>query len=342
MRTAAANEDSVVEDGAPLALPAAPALSTRNTVIAAGLPVTVYSSGTDTFIWPQQATPQSGTLQIAANSSLTFFYALGVWYIVAEGSVPGNDMVVSYNGRTGAVTSQLSDVGTLFGTKGQIIGGTGANSSALLAAGTTGQALYSGGVGATGLEWAAPTTIGATVGAPTTGAWLVGQEYYDTNGVVWFCTVSGTPGTWLREGVPAGFVYSTSNQSIAYNTYVQVGGLAVGYVLGGMITSSSTGQTNNQLVVSVAGIYSVAMSVFFSPWATSAASLAQGYILQNGAVTRSFMGPTVVGSYYTFAGTTRLLCAAGDVIGYGTYHNAPTQTLVANGSTTWLAAELVA
>ena len=49
MRTAAPNEDSVVQDGASIALPPAPPITTRNTVIAAGLPVVVVASGTDTI-----------------------------------------------------------------------------------------------------------------------------------------------------------------------------------------------------------------------------------------------------------------------------------------------------
>ena len=45
-------------------------------------------------------------------------------------------------------------------------------------------------------------TIGTTVGSPTTGTWGAGQQYLDTDGIFWFCTVSGTPGTWIQGTTP--------------------------------------------------------------------------------------------------------------------------------------------
>jgi hypothetical protein len=198
MRTAAANEDSLVQDGQPLALPPSPALSTRNTVIAAGAALQVYASGTDTILWEEQATPQTGSVTITAGRSLTFFYALGIWYIVAEGNASAaSQSVTSYNGRQGPVTSRLSDVGVLFGAQGQIIGGTGAGAADLVPAGSTGQALYTGvGSDASGMGWAAPNTIGGTIGPPTTGTWLAGQTYADVSSIIWVCVIAGTPGTW--------------------------------------------------------------------------------------------------------------------------------------------------
>lgn len=38
----------------------------------------------------------------------------------------------------------------------------------------------------------------STAGAPTAGAWKTSQVIIDSNGVEWFCTLGGTPGTWIQ------------------------------------------------------------------------------------------------------------------------------------------------
>lgn len=43
---------------------------------------------------------------------------------------------------------------------------------------------------------------GTTSGAPTTGAHVKGELVTDDTGVLWFCTVAGTPGTWVSTGSP--------------------------------------------------------------------------------------------------------------------------------------------
>lgn len=40
-------------------------------------------------------------------------------------------------------------------------------------------------------------------GAPTTGSWTAGQLVLDSLGVLWYCTVSGSPGTWTTQMIPA-------------------------------------------------------------------------------------------------------------------------------------------
>lgn len=63
----------------------------------------------------------------------------------------------------------------------------------------------------------------ATPGAPTTGTWAVGDEVTDSDGVVWTCTVAGTPGTFSRPnatsvGIGAAYYGSaaqTANTSVA-------------------------------------------------------------------------------------------------------------------------------
>ncbi len=56
----------------------------------------------------------------------------------------------------------------------------------------------SGKTGAT----ATPLTLagGTASGAPTTGAHVKGELVADDTGALWFCTVAGTPGTWVRVG----------------------------------------------------------------------------------------------------------------------------------------------
>jgi hypothetical protein len=41
---------------------------------------------------------------------------------------------------------------------------------------------------------------GTTSGSPASGAYLVGDYVVDQTGVIWICTVAGTPGTWVQVG----------------------------------------------------------------------------------------------------------------------------------------------
>jgi hypothetical protein len=341
MRTAAANEDSLVQDGQPLALPPSPALSTRNTVIAAGAALQVYASGTDTILWEEQATPQTGSVTITAGRSLTFFYALGIWYIVAEGNVASPANVTSYNGRQGVITSQLSDVGTLFGAKGQIIGGTGANAAALLTAGATGQALYSGGAGATGMEWAAPITVPGTAGSPSTGTWLQGQMVLDVNAVIWICTVAGTPGTWtqyrplLANPVGKCVVSSTATQSGGVTTQTPFGNFIMQK---GGVSMTSTG-----LQVPVAGFYQVtALYNFANTGAVSTYLLT--YSINGSQYDWLNYAPNMAASaVFALGGTSIASCNANDVIGTQVISSAAAFTYnnAGAGSINYLEVELV-
>jgi trimeric autotransporter adhesin len=145
-------------------------------------------------------------------------------------------IVNSWNGRTGTVTLSGSDVEALFSAAGQLIIGTGSGSGELLAKGTSGQVLTVGGADPSGVEWATPTPGGVTSfntrtgavtsgnadylavatggltgataatrlvggtasGAPASGTFAVGDAANDQTGVVWICTVAGTPGTWVN------------------------------------------------------------------------------------------------------------------------------------------------
>lgn len=63
-------------------------------------------------------------------------------------------------------------------------------------------------------------------GAPSSGTYKKGDVYMDSNGVLWRCTASGTPGTWYEVGSsilegerndPTGFVSRTTS-TLSFNT----------------------------------------------------------------------------------------------------------------------------
>jgi len=70
------------------------------------------------------------------------------------------------------------------------------------------------GVTFTGTNWIhgptnvdfSPANVGGTAGAPTTGTYVVGQFWTDSNNTLWVCTAAGTPGTWVQLGPPTGSV----------------------------------------------------------------------------------------------------------------------------------------
>jgi len=48
-------------------------------------------------------------------------------------------------------------------------------------------------------------------GAPTVGARSVGELYVGSNGVLYFCVKSGTPGTWKTVKLDGGFGYKCAS-----------------------------------------------------------------------------------------------------------------------------------
>ena len=62
---------------------------------------------------------------------------------------------------------------------------------------------------------------GATLaGAPATGTWRAGDLVPDRNGVLWTCTVAGTPGTWVPAGpASATFSFGASGAAPSSGTY---------------------------------------------------------------------------------------------------------------------------
>jgi hypothetical protein len=87
---------------------------------------------------------------------------------------------------------------------GQAIIGVAASGHAVVGTSTSGY----GGVFAGGLS-PLQLTPGGSAGAPASGAHLLGEIYVDIGGILWSCTGSGTPGTWVQltpasSGTPHG------------------------------------------------------------------------------------------------------------------------------------------
>lgn len=81
--------------------------------------------------------------------------------------------------------------------------------------------------GATGVS----RYVGATSsGAPTTGTFAIGDFIIDRTGIVWICTVAGTPGTWVdasSSGKEIAYAEITSSITTTSDTMVDVTGMSI-------------------------------------------------------------------------------------------------------------------
>lgn len=98
--------------------------------------------------------------------------------------------------------------------------------------------------GKTGATAQATILAGGTAsGAPTIGTHVVGELVIDATGAAWFCTVAGTPGTWVaaakmsvaRQGgsATAWNAPGTTTRAIAGTPKIQVGAVVTGSVANG-------------------------------------------------------------------------------------------------------------
>jgi hypothetical protein len=76
--------------------------------------------------------------------------------------------------------------------------------------------LSSGGLLSASQLPATVVTSTTTAGSPTTGSWTTGESIVDSNGIVWYCTTSGTPGTWVEGASGSGG--GSSSPAIIVNT----------------------------------------------------------------------------------------------------------------------------
>lgn len=63
-------------------------------------------------------------------------------------------------------------------------------------------------------------------GAPTTGAWVLGDLVLDSLGILWYCIASGTPGTWTTQMIPAVVAADHNFTAWAYDPVSIQGSLA--------------------------------------------------------------------------------------------------------------------
>lgn len=76
---------------------------------------------------------------------------------------------------------------------------------------------------------AATRYVGATVsGAPVTGTFAIGDFVIDQTGLVWVCTVAGTPGTWRGNANDLAHAEITANSSVVNTaTATAITGLSI-------------------------------------------------------------------------------------------------------------------
>lgn len=99
--------------------------------------------------------------------------------------------------------------------------------------------------GVTGASAAARYHAATASGHPTTGTWNVGDIVPDQTGTFWFCTVAGTPGTWVQVGGTGG---GGGSSTLAGDTDVAIASPVGGQVLG---YNGSTAKWVNQNVAGV-------------------------------------------------------------------------------------------
>ena len=115
--------------------------------------------------------------------------------------------------------------------------------------------------------------VGATAsGHPTTGYYLIGDYCVDQTGGFWICTVSGSPGTWLKVGTggtPPGFfgarIRASSTQSIPDSTDTDLVYQTIDFDTNGMVDLVS----NDRIITfQTPGIY---LCICETGWAYSSA-----------------------------------------------------------------------
>jgi hypothetical protein len=117
-------------------------------------------------------------------------------------------VAVDASGKTGGVNAYSSDAVAVRATSGAVNGrgltayADQAGSQGIFAFGATQGIVAQGQVGGDFQGTRAPIRLhpGTTVGAPpaTSGAHDVGELYVDSQGALWYCKASGTPGFWVR------------------------------------------------------------------------------------------------------------------------------------------------
>lgn len=128
--------------------------------------------------------------------------------------------------------------------------------------------------------------VGATAsGHPTTGYYLIGDYCVDQTGAFWVCTISGSPGTWIKVGsggVSPAFVgariQATSTQSIPNSTNTDLHYQQVYFDTDSM---ANLGANDRILTVNTAGTYLVVCETVWA-WTSGSAGRRINVVVQNG------------------------------------------------------------
>ncbi|MDB5164791.1 MAG: hypothetical protein JWL89_417 [Candidatus Saccharibacteria bacterium] len=158
--------------------------TTSNAVIAGN-----YNTHIGTQAGPNSSADYASTTAIGRNALVGGNYATALGAGTTAGAAGATAIGVDHNG-TAATTS----------TQDQIALGT--SNHKVLVTGTMTAPAFT----ASGLTGATATTryAGATAsGAPASGTFAVGDFIIDQTGVLWICTVAGTPGTWVNPTASA-------------------------------------------------------------------------------------------------------------------------------------------
>lgn len=145
---------------------------------------------------------------------------------------------------------------------------------------------YSG-IVATHLTGAVAATryVGGTAsGAPASGTFAVGDFVVDQRGLLWVCTVAGTPGTWISVGTGKNGcrVYNSTDQTITNNAFGTLAFDSERFDYGAMHDPVTN---NSRITAAVKGIYNIGTVI---RWNADAAGVRELHITLNGTVDIGF------------------------------------------------------
>lgn len=165
---------------------------------------------------------------------------------------------------------------------------------------------------------------GTSSSPPRIGYFSKGDFAVDSLGIVWVCTGSGTPGTWV----------SAANGSIHIEVYLNSATTAIpnnalttvvyDTVEGGLSANFST--VNGILTVPIAGRYEVGGTVI---WNVAVAANQYITVVKNGAEHRRMTQTSA--SHFGLSGARVARCAANDTLGIGAFQGSGAAVTMLNG-----------
>src|SRR5581483_8638296 len=163
--------------------------------------------GSGTFVTGDWVIDQSGKVWICTAGG-----SPGTW-----GNAGSSSGVSTFNSRSGAVSPTTGDY-----TAAQVTNAADKSSSSTQA--FTGKISSPAFIASmTGATAAARFVGGTASGAPVTGTFAVGDFVIDQTGIIWICTIAGTPGTWTSPSALRAFnKYVASDVALVFTTPTNV------------------------------------------------------------------------------------------------------------------------